>query len=100
MHNINMQTPAQDVVHITYEDLETIEYQPQRLSDCPRTTVYFQLHRDDREGISISSALGNGCDDLIGARIPAPWGAHVHAKLALRIHVSIPLNVILSDTHQ
>ena len=89
MHNINMQTPAQDVVHITYEDLETIEYQPQRLSDCPRTTVYFQLHRDDREGISISSALGNGCDALVGANNPAPWDENVSAKLSLRLQVSI-----------
>ena len=104
-YNINMQSPAQvsryvhDGMPIAYVDLETIDHRPQ-YQWGERMTVWFKLHPNDNEGIPISYALGNGCDDLIGARIPAPWDAHVHAKLALRIHVSIPLNVILSDTHQ
>ena len=85
---------------ITYVDVDTVEYQPPRQSDLRGTTVWFQLHRSDDAGIPISYALRNGCDELIGARTPAPWDERVSAKLSLRLQVRILLKVILSDTHR
>ena len=101
LHNINMKSPAQrlssvhDDMPLAYVDLETIEYQPPRQPDCQETIVWFKLQPDDNAGIPISYALGNGCDDLIDARTPAPWDGQVSAKLSFRVHVSISLKGIL-----
>ena len=88
MHNITMQTPAHDVVHITYEDLGSIEYQPPRQTDSVERTVHFRLESNDTDGILLSSALEGGCNALIGATNPAPWDERVSAKFSLRLHVS------------
>ena len=97
--------PEFDIVHITYEDLGSVEYQPPRQTDSVERTVHFRLESNDTDGILLSSALEGGCNALIGATNPAPWDERVSAKFSLRLHVSksaprLLFNILTSRPHR